>query len=244
MESSKFRVPGQFSDTHGLHRVDATRQVRLRIQRFRCVGVWLAAAAVRHLGEARRPSCVEQRSTCGYDAWLWTYAQALLEGQKGMASFSDSDLLNLRSALIERLQWWKAEVRRYLTEQRKHASRAKEEGRSAAEQPQKAGALDDLRAKQAQSLGVQNSATSTQDVESISTNTVAGDTRDTAKKMGRGRPPATDAEYERALELRKSGKKWPQIKNILNPEFNSQRTAEAWRCLVKTRSKLTPKRSK
>jgi hypothetical protein len=64
------------------------------------------------------------------------------------------------------------------------------------------------------------------------------------KKVGRPQSPTADAEYKKAVELRKSKKKWPQIRNILNPEFNLGRSADAWRNFVNKRSKPSPKRSK
>jgi hypothetical protein len=50
--------------------------------------------------------------------------------------------------------------------------------------------------------------------------------QDALKKGGR---PRFDAERARARELRAEGKTWPQIANIANREFQSSRTADAWR---------------
>lgn len=59
-----------------------------------------------------------------------------------------------------------------------------------------------------------------------------------------GRPPAPVAQYEGALELRKQGRKWPQIAKTLNTKFSCDRSPDAWRCFVGRRSKLSKKRSK
>jgi hypothetical protein len=54
-----------------------------------------------------------------YDQWLCNYAQSWLNAQEKLDNLSHSALLDLRSRLVERVEYWKAEARRYLSEQRK-----------------------------------------------------------------------------------------------------------------------------
>ena len=58
-----------------------------------------------------------------YDQWLFSYAQAWIDCQKEAGNLTESSLLELRSRLIGRMEWWKAEGRRYLSEQKAHAAR-------------------------------------------------------------------------------------------------------------------------
>jgi hypothetical protein len=53
-----------------------------------------------------------------YDQWLFNYAQAWLNDMKASGRLPDAALLDLRSRLAERVEWWKAEARRYLAEQK------------------------------------------------------------------------------------------------------------------------------
>lgn len=59
-----------------------------------------------------------------YDQWLFDYAQAWIDSEKEAGRLSNSSLLDLRSRLIGRMEWWKAEGRRYLSEQKAHAARS------------------------------------------------------------------------------------------------------------------------
>jgi hypothetical protein len=58
-----------------------------------------------------------------YDQWLFSYAQAWIDSQREAGLLAESSLLELRSRLIGRMEWWKAEARRYLFEQKTHAAR-------------------------------------------------------------------------------------------------------------------------
>jgi len=62
-----------------------------------------------------------------YDQWLFNYAQAWLEAQRGLGRLTDGALLELRSRLAERVEWWKAEARRYLAEQKADLAHASHE---------------------------------------------------------------------------------------------------------------------
>jgi hypothetical protein len=55
-----------------------------------------------------------------YDQWLFNYAKGWLNVQKDTGYLSDSVLLDLKSRLAERVECWKAEARRYLTEVNVH----------------------------------------------------------------------------------------------------------------------------
>jgi hypothetical protein len=58
-----------------------------------------------------------------YDQWLFNYAESWLRlvNEKTFVPIPMEFFLNeLRLGLIARMQWWKAEARRYLTEQEKH----------------------------------------------------------------------------------------------------------------------------
>jgi hypothetical protein len=58
-----------------------------------------------------------------YDQWLFSYAQAWIDSQREAGKLTESSLFELRSRLIGRMEWWKAEGRRYLSEQKTHAAR-------------------------------------------------------------------------------------------------------------------------
>ena len=53
-----------------------------------------------------------------YDQWLFKYANAWLDNCRKTGHFSDETLLEFRSQLVERVQWWKVEARTYLAKQR------------------------------------------------------------------------------------------------------------------------------
>jgi hypothetical protein len=58
-----------------------------------------------------------------YDQWLCNFAQSWLNAQEKLDNLSHSALLDLRSRLVERVEYWKAEARRYLSEQRNELDR-------------------------------------------------------------------------------------------------------------------------
>jgi hypothetical protein len=58
-----------------------------------------------------------------YDEWLFRYAQAWIDSHmRARHRLSESSLLELRSKLIGRMELWKSEARRYLSEQRNQAA--------------------------------------------------------------------------------------------------------------------------
>ena len=68
-----------------------------------------------------------------YDLWLISYAEAWLRDVRAAESWGiivprDLLLSELQLNLMERVEWWKAEARRYLREQKDHIARASKEG--------------------------------------------------------------------------------------------------------------------
>jgi hypothetical protein len=59
-----------------------------------------------------------------FDAWLFGYANATLNGIEQM-KHSVITVSELRPFLTQRMEWWKAEARRYLSEQKAHAASSK-----------------------------------------------------------------------------------------------------------------------
>ncbi len=57
-----------------------------------------------------------------YDQWLFSYAEAWLDSETNAGHISQGALLEFRLRLIESMEWWKGEARRYLAEQKKHAA--------------------------------------------------------------------------------------------------------------------------
>ena len=53
-----------------------------------------------------------------YDQWLFKYANECLDNCRKTGHFSHDTLLEFRSQLVERVQWWKVEARTYLAKQR------------------------------------------------------------------------------------------------------------------------------
>lgn len=93
------------------HAVYADWEIRLYVGRFdiwakRGVHVVWSDADARH-----------------YDQWLFNYAQTILETARESAPFfvhAESLLCELRLKLLERVEHWKAEGRRYVSEQKAH----------------------------------------------------------------------------------------------------------------------------
>jgi hypothetical protein len=59
-----------------------------------------------------------------YDRWLFKYANAWLDNCRKTGHFSHDTLLEFRSQLVERVQWWKVEVRTCLAKQQINSARA------------------------------------------------------------------------------------------------------------------------
>jgi lambda repressor-like predicted transcriptional regulator len=94
-----------------------------------------------------------------YDQWLCNYAQSWLNAQEKLDNLSHSALIDLRSRLVERVEHWKAEARRYLSEQRKSLEQS---------EPVNSTGVDRLRtnANQTEPSSAQNSMNSAPNAES------------------------------------------------------------------------------
>jgi hypothetical protein len=122
-----------------------------------------------------------------YDQWLFNFAQGWLDAQEESGHLPYSALLDFRSRLIERVEYWKAEARRYLSEQRKEVDRLR------------------TGEEQAESFRAQNNAKSTQGVEAKSRNSAATTEKSVKRLSAMANSPIAAKKMEVYLDAKSIG---------------------------------------
>jgi hypothetical protein len=156
----------------------------------------------------------------GYDGWLFNFAEAWLTTQKQKRCLSNRALAEFRSKLIERVEWWKGEARRYLVLQREHGG--------ASQGPESRSGM--LGARKHQDGNV---AAAPELNEGKSENSHDREQLPVAAKKRAGRP-RKDADRRKVLDLCNKNKTWGEIETIMNKELpeKEKKTKDAYPVLA------------